>query len=92
MRRSEPEVIYRNGKPAAVILDIDKYEELLERVEDIDDLRALREMRKRPVKFRRLEDFLSEYPQCSASESTMVKDAQAGASRVRRLPRRKRRT
>jgi len=58
MSRSEPEVVYRNGKPAAVILDIDKYEELLERVEDIDDLRALKEMRKRPVRFRRLEDFL----------------------------------
>ena len=58
MSRGEPEVIYRNGKPAAVILDIDRYEELLERVEDIDDLRALKEMRKRPVRFRWLEDFL----------------------------------
>ena len=92
MSRSGLEVVYRNGKPAAVILDIDRYEELLERVEDIDDLRALREMRKRPVRFRRLEDFLSEYPQSSASENTMVKDAKAGASRVRRTPQRKRRT
>ena len=56
-----PEIVLRNGKPAAVILDIAEYQEMLERLEDVDDLNALKKMRKRPLKFRRLEDFLKEY-------------------------------
>ncbi len=56
-----PEVILRNGKPAAVILDIDEYQDMLARLEDVEDLKALKEMRKRALKFRRLEDFLKEY-------------------------------
>ena len=50
----------RGGKPAAVILDIDEYRELLERLEDADDLKTLNAMRKKPLKFRKLEDFLRE--------------------------------
>jgi len=57
----EPEIILRNGKPAAVILDIDKYREMLERLEDAEDLRVLTEMRERPLKFRRLEEFFREH-------------------------------
>ncbi len=56
------EIVLREGKPAAVILDIDEYREMLERLEDVEDLRILREMRKRPLKFRKLDDFLREYP------------------------------
>lgn len=43
----EPQIVLRNGKPVAVILDIKKYEELLERAEDAADLRTLRAMRKK---------------------------------------------
>ena len=53
------EVVLRNGKPAAVILDIEAYEELLERAEDAADLRRLRNMRKKPLRFRKLEDLLN---------------------------------
>lgn len=60
-KRSEPEIVLRDGKPAAVILDIEHYRELLERAEDTDDLKALRAMRRRPLKFRRLDDFLKSY-------------------------------
>lgn len=56
-----PEIVLREGKPAAVILDIDEYREMLERLEDAEDLRMLRKMRKKPLKFKRLEDFLKEY-------------------------------
>jgi len=56
-----PEFVYRGGKPAAVILDIDKYQEMLERLEDLEDLKMLQAMRKRPLKFRKLEDFLSNH-------------------------------
>ena len=57
-KRKNPEIVLRDGKPAAVILKIDEYRELLERLEDIEDLKALAQMRKRPLKFRRLEDFM----------------------------------
>ncbi|MBI4608507.1 MAG: type II toxin-antitoxin system Phd/YefM family antitoxin [Candidatus Rokubacteria bacterium] len=55
-----PDIVFRNGKPAAVIVDIDRYQEMLERLEDIEDLKALKQMRKKPLTFRRLQDFLKE--------------------------------
>ena len=60
-KKKAPEIVLREGKPSAVILDIDEYREMLERLEDLEDLNALKEMRKKPLKFRRLEDFLEEY-------------------------------
>ena len=59
-RTHQPEVVLRNGKPAAVILSIADYEELLERAEDAADLKRLREMRRRALRFRRLEDVVRE--------------------------------
>ena len=56
-----PDIILRDGKPTAVILDIAQYEEMLQRLEDVEDLKMLRAMRRRPLKFRKLEDFLREY-------------------------------
>jgi PHD/YefM family antitoxin component YafN of YafNO toxin-antitoxin module len=56
-----PDIVLKNGKPAAVILDIDKYQEMLERLEDAEDLKILAEMRERPLKFKKLEGFLKEY-------------------------------
>ncbi len=53
-----PEIVIRNGKPAAVILDIKDYQEMLERLED---LKVLKAMRRRPLKFRRLDEFLKGY-------------------------------
>ena len=58
MAARKRELVYRDGKPAAVILDIAEYEELLERAEDLDDLRALRRMRERPLRFRSLSEVL----------------------------------
>ena len=60
-KKKSPEIIVRNGKPSAVILEIDEYQEMLERLEDADDLRDLAEMRKRTLKFKKLDDFLKEY-------------------------------
>lgn len=54
-------IILRDGKPSAVILDIKEYQQMLERLEDLEDLEMLKEMRKRPLKFRKLEDFLKGY-------------------------------
>ena len=58
--RKEPEIVMRGGKPTAVILSIDEYRKLLERVEDAEDLKTLRAMRKRPLRFRKLEEFLKD--------------------------------
>ena len=60
-KRKEPEIIFRGGKPAAVIIDIDEYQEMLERLEDAEDLKILADMRQKPLKFKRLEDFLAEH-------------------------------
>jgi PHD/YefM family antitoxin component YafN of YafNO toxin-antitoxin module len=60
-KRKSPEVVFREGRPAAVILDIAEYKRMLERLEDMEDLRTLESMRKRPLKFRSLDDFLKEY-------------------------------
>jgi len=43
----KPDVILRNGKPAAVVLDIEDYEAMLERLEQLDDLKAIRAMKKK---------------------------------------------
>jgi PHD/YefM family antitoxin component YafN of YafNO toxin-antitoxin module len=59
-KRKSPEIVLRGGKPAAVILDIDEYRSMLERLEDAEDLKILKEMRSKPLKFRKLEDFLKE--------------------------------
>ncbi|HSB13800.1 MAG TPA: type II toxin-antitoxin system prevent-host-death family antitoxin [Bryobacteraceae bacterium] len=58
--KAKPQIILRDGKPAAVILDIDKYRQLLERAEDAEDLRTLTSMRRQKLKFRRLDDVLKE--------------------------------
>ena len=61
MKKKSPEVVFRECRPAAVILDIAEYKRMLERLEDIEDKKTLESMRKRPLKFRSLDDFLKEY-------------------------------
>lgn len=59
-KKKRPQIVLRDGKPSAVILDIDEYREMLERIEDVEDLEMLEGMRKKALNFRRLEDFLKE--------------------------------
>ena len=56
----EPEIVTRKGKPVSVIIPIKDYEELLERVEDANDVAWLKRARKKPLRFRPLEDYLAE--------------------------------
>ena len=56
----EPEIITRKGKAVSVILPIDVYQEMLERLEDADDIAWLKEARKKPQSFRKLEDVLAD--------------------------------
>ncbi len=60
-KRKAPEIIFRAGKPKAVILDIDEYQEMLQRLDDVEDLKMLEKMRKESLSFRSLDDFLKEY-------------------------------
>lgn len=58
-KRKSPEIVIRDSKPVAVILDIGEYQEMLERLEDSEDLRMLQEMRAQPLQFRKLDEFLT---------------------------------
>jgi hypothetical protein len=60
--KKTPQIVFRGGEPSAVILDIEVYQEMLQRLEDIEDLNMLAEIRKKPMSFRRLDDFLQEFP------------------------------
>ena len=57
----EPEVIYRKNKPVSVILDIDEYNDLLERLEDIEDLKFIEKIKTEKLTFKKLDDFLKDY-------------------------------
>jgi hypothetical protein len=59
-KRPEPEIITHKGKAVSVILPIDVYQEMLERLEDADDIAWLKEARKKPQSFRKLEDVLTD--------------------------------
>ena len=54
-----PEVVIRDGKPVAVIVEIDEYREMLERLDEVEDLAALEEVRREPLDFLRFEDYLA---------------------------------
>jgi PHD/YefM family antitoxin component YafN of YafNO toxin-antitoxin module len=60
IKRKTPEIVFRNGKPSAVIIDIKDYREILERLEDAEDIKMLDDMRKKPLKFKNLDHFLNE--------------------------------
>ena len=60
-KTAEVEIVVSKGKPAAVIVDIDRYREMLEKLEDLEDLKSLKAMRAKPIRFRKLDDFLKEY-------------------------------
>jgi prevent-host-death family protein len=59
--KKHPEIVFKEGKPAAVILDIEEYQEMLERLEDLEDLKMLQQIRKQSISFKKLDAFLEEY-------------------------------
>jgi hypothetical protein len=60
MKPKAPEIVLRHGKPSAVILDINAYEDLLEQLEQKADLKALAAARRTKLKFRSFDAFLTE--------------------------------
>ncbi len=59
--KNKPQIVLKNGKPDSVIISIKTYEDMLDRLEDREDLEELNKMREKPLKFRKLEDFLAEH-------------------------------
>jgi len=59
---SEPEIVTKNGKPVSVIVPIRKYQEMLERLEDAEDIAWLKRARRKKLHFRPLEDVLADLP------------------------------
>ena len=55
----EPQIVTRNGKPVSVILPIEAYQELLERVEDAADIAWLRKARSKPLQYSSLDEYLA---------------------------------
>ena len=53
-------MIYKGGKPTAVILPLAEYEELLERLEDVADLQWLQKARLQGFTYRPFSDYLKE--------------------------------
>ena len=54
------QIVYQDGQPSAVILDMQDYVEMLERLEDLEDLEMLNEMRKKPLEFSPFDEFVAE--------------------------------
>lgn len=58
--KRKPQYVVEDGRPTAVIVDIQQYEEMLEKLDQAEDLAQLQQMRKRPLKFRSMSEFLAE--------------------------------
>jgi prevent-host-death family protein len=56
---AEPQIVTRRGKPVSVIIPIEEYQELLERLEDAADIAWLRRARRKPLQYRSLSDYLT---------------------------------
>lgn len=57
---AEPEIVTKKGKPVSVIIPINAYQEILERLEDADDIAWLKKARRKPLHYRPLEDVLAD--------------------------------
>ena len=53
-------IVDEKGNKTGVLLDINEYEELLERVEDAEAVKMLNKMREKPLEYMKFEDYLKE--------------------------------
>jgi hypothetical protein len=60
MKIKEPEMIYKSGKPTAVILPLAEYNKLLELAEDIVDIADLKKARREGMCFRPFSEYVKE--------------------------------
>ena len=57
---AEPEIVTKNGKPVSVILPIKRYQEIMERLEDAEDVAWLKKARRKKLHYRPLEEILAD--------------------------------
>jgi hypothetical protein len=76
---AKPEIITRNGKAVSVILSIKEYQDMIERLEDVDDLAWLRRLASNC--------FVANIPKCISirSRSDCAKTAGTNADYVSEL-------
>lgn len=55
---TKEKILFKDGKPNAVILDIGRYEELLEIAEEKEDLAELKRIKKTKTSFKELKSYL----------------------------------
>ncbi|MDD5008221.1 MAG: hypothetical protein PHU49_16430 [Syntrophorhabdaceae bacterium] len=58
--KAKPQVIMKDGRPSAVIIEINDYRELLEKLEDKEDLADLEKIRMGGMQVRKFKDYLTE--------------------------------
>jgi PHD/YefM family antitoxin component YafN of YafNO toxin-antitoxin module len=59
--KTKPQLVMKDGKPNAIIIDIKDYRKLLESLEDREDIADLEKMRKTGLNVRKLSDFLMDH-------------------------------
>ncbi|MCX6152721.1 MAG: hypothetical protein NT007_01030 [Candidatus Kapabacteria bacterium] len=56
----KPDFVYRNDKVVAAIIDIDIFNELIEKFEDEEDIAYLKEARNKTMDYRKFGEYLTE--------------------------------
>lgn len=56
----KPDFIFRDKKPVAAIIDIDVFNDIIERLEDEEDIAFLKQARENVLEFRDFGEFLAE--------------------------------
>lgn len=59
-RKRPLRLIVEDGEPSAVVVPIDEYQEMIERLEDAEDVAELARLRKEPLTFRTLDEYLAD--------------------------------
>jgi hypothetical protein len=60
MKLREPAIIYKGGKPTAVILPLAQYEKLLELAEDAADIAYLKKAGKKGMSYRPFSEYVKD--------------------------------
>jgi hypothetical protein len=60
LSKLNPDFIYRDNKAVAAIIDIDIFDEIIEKLEDEEDVSYLKEARKKTLNYRKFKDYISE--------------------------------
>lgn len=65
----KPQIVYRDGKPCSVILDIEVFEALLDELDELDDIRAVEEALKEPLDTVAFDEYLAQLQERREAEA-----------------------